>query len=109
MSSAAIIGLDVGSTLVKAARFDLRGRELAVAERRVPPASPRPGWVERDAAATWRAAAACLRAVAAPAVAAIGVTGCGNGAVFVDRAGRPVRAGILSSDTRAAGWERSRP
>jgi L-xylulokinase len=108
MTTDSVIGLDVGSTLIKAARFDLRGREIAVAERRVPLINPRPGWVERDAAATWRAAAACLRAVAAPRVVAVGVTGCGNGAVFIDRAARPVRAGILSSDTRARGFVRSR-
>lgn len=108
MTTISLIGLDVGSTLVKAARFDLHGRELAVAERRVPLATPRSGWVERDALATWRAAAACLRAVAAPQIVAVGVTGCGNGAVFVDRAGQPVRAGILSSDTRAIGLARSR-
>jgi L-xylulokinase len=104
-----IVGVDVGSTVVKAVRFDLRGRELAVAERRVATSIPRPGWAERDATATWRAAAACLRAVTAADVAVVGVTGCGNGAVFVDRSGRPLRAGILSSDRRAAGRERSRP
>jgi len=31
----------------------------------------------------------------------VGLTGCGNGAVFLDRRSRPLGAGILSSDTRA--------
>lgn len=98
------LGLDVGSTLVKAAVFDRGGRALAVAARRVGVGSPRPGWMERDAGETWRAAAAVLRIVTAgraSRIAAVGLTGCGNGAVFVDRAGRAVRPGILAGDLRA--------
>ncbi|MBL9191486.1 MAG: hypothetical protein JNJ82_03940 [Opitutaceae bacterium] len=99
-----LLGIDVGSTVVKAVLFDGRGRKVAAAEATVPVVRPQPGWVERDAEATWEAAAAVLRRAVrgrAARIAAVGVTGCGNGAVFVDRRGRPLRAGILSSDTRA--------
>lgn len=105
--SAFLLGLDVGSTVVKAVLFDLRGREIAADEATVPVDRPYPGWVERDADATWRAAATVLRRTVrgqAARIAAVGVTGCGNGAVLLDRSGRPIRAGILSSDTRAAGF-----
>jgi L-xylulokinase len=103
-----LIGLDIGSTLVKAARFDRRGRLLAVSRRVVRIDRPAPGRVERDAEATWRAAAACLRGVARGArVAAVGITGCGNGAIFTDVAGALLLPGILSSDTRAAAWRPS--
>lgn len=97
------VGLDLGSTLVKAVRFTPRGRVLATARRRVRVDRPQPGWVERDAEATWFAAAACLREVSRGGqVAAVGVSGCGNGGVFLDSKGKCLRPGILSSDTRAA-------
>jgi L-xylulokinase len=98
------VGLDLGSTVAKAAVFDRHGRAVAVASRRMAVQSPRPGWVERDAVESWRACATVLRRVAAGRagkIAAISITGCGNGAVFLDEGNEPVRAGILSSDTRA--------
>lgn len=99
-----VLGCDLGSTVLKAVLFDFRGRVVAQAQGSVAVLRPRPGWVERDAEETWRAAAAVLRRTVrgrAARIAAIGVTGCGNGAVFLDHRQRPLRAGILSSDTRA--------
>lgn len=102
-----LLGLDVGSSFVKAVIFDDAGRALATAIRGVPLRRPIPGWVERDADQTWRAAADAVRCVSVGrAVAAVGVTGCGNGAVFVDGRVRPLRAGILSSDQRATAFVR---
>ncbi len=100
-----VVGVDIGSTVVKAVTFDRRGRALSAGARSTESILPQAGWVERDAEATWQAAAAALRdAVAglAERVAAVSVTGCGNGAIFLDRSGRPLGRGILSSDTRAA-------
>jgi len=103
-----LLGLDVGSTVIKAVVFDRRGRVLASASRSVPLRRPQRGWVERDAEATWRAAGGAVREVAAGrGIAAVGVTGCGNGAVFVDAQLRALRPGILSSDGRAARWIRA--
>lgn len=102
-----LLGLDIGSTVIKAVVFDRQGKEIAVAEETVAVKRRQPGWVERDAAATWRAASKVLRDVAqgrASHIAAVGVTGCGNGAVFLDQKLRAVRAGILSSDTRATAF-----
>jgi L-xylulokinase len=105
MNGGALVGLDIGSTVVKAAAFDAAGRLTACASRPVRVLRPRPSWVERDAEETWAAAAAVLRSVAARSgrIAAVGVTGCGNGAVLVGRRGRAIRRGILSGDTRALG------
>jgi L-xylulokinase len=67
------------------------------------------GVLERDAGAVWRAAVRAIREAVgghAEAVAAVGVTGCGNGAVFLDSAGRPLCPGILSGDTRATAFVR---
>lgn len=99
-----LLGIDIGSTVLKAVLFDLRGRVIAQAHAPVTVQRPRPDWVERDAEKTWRVAAAVLRRTVpahAAEIVAIGVTGCGNGAVFLDHRQRPLRAGILSSDTRA--------
>lgn len=106
----AILGLDVGSTLIKAVVFDAEGEVLATAGGRVPVRRPRPSMVERDADATWKVVTALLREVSAGRnIGAVGLTGCGNGAVFVDEALRPLRAGILSSDQRAAPWVHRAP
>lgn len=43
-----LLGIDEGTTAVKAALFDLSLRELAGARREVPVRHPRPGWVEQD-------------------------------------------------------------
>jgi len=61
--------------------------------------------VERDASDTWAAARQVLREAVGPDgndVCAIGIAGCGNGAVFVDEDLAPLRAGILSGDSRAS-------
>ncbi len=109
--STLLLGIDVGSTLVKAVVFDRTGVTRGSAVRGVPVERPHPGWVERDATAVWRAVGATIRQATRGAgpVAAVGLTGCGNGAVFVDRALRPLRPGVLSSDRRAAGYLERRP
>ncbi|MCL2463906.1 MAG: FGGY family carbohydrate kinase [Micrococcales bacterium] len=67
-----------------------------------------PGHNERDAEELWSAAAHVIRSslncipAATTRVVAVGVTGHGNGAYFVDHAGRPTRYAIQASDTRAA-------
>lgn len=107
LSASLLLGIDVGSTRVKAVVFDPQGQSIAQAEQAIPVDRPQPGWVERDCEVTWDASLAVIREVAggrADQIAAVGLTGCGNGAVFIDRRMRPVRAGILSSDTRAAAF-----
>ncbi len=56
---------------------------------------------------SWRTCAAVLRRVTsgrAASITAMSVTGCGNGGVFLGADDQPIRAGILSSDTRAAAF-----
>lgn len=48
MSSGLLLGVDEGTTAVKAALFDLELRAVAEARRPVPVTHPRPGWVEQD-------------------------------------------------------------
>jgi glycerol kinase len=48
MSSPLLLGIDEGTTAVKAALFDCDLRTVAAARRAVPVTHPRPGWVEQD-------------------------------------------------------------
>jgi L-xylulokinase len=102
-----LLGLDSGSTATKAVLFDSAGHTVAVGSRRVPQRQPRERHVERDMDETWAAAREAIREVLArsqvpvDAIAAVGVTGHGDGVYLVDRAGAPLGPGILSLDSRA--------
>jgi len=104
-----LLGVDNGSTVSKAAIFDLEGREIQVASRKIEPQYPHPGWTERSMEVLWQSTAGAIReAVDASGIdprqiVGIGNTGHGNGLYLLDRQGRPARAGIQSMDTRAAG------
>jgi L-xylulokinase len=102
-----ILGIDAGGTAVKAAAYSLDGAERGATGRIFRPLTPAPGHAERDCVALWQAVCEVVRAVLAEAsltgadIAAVGVTGYGNGLYLVDGAGRPVGNGLLSADVRA--------
>ncbi|HTJ94689.1 MAG TPA: FGGY-family carbohydrate kinase [Pararobbsia sp.] len=102
-----LLGLDSGSTATKAVVFDTSGRTVAVGSRRVEQRQPRARHVERDMSETWDAAAGAIRdalaqgGMGASAIAAIGVTGHGDGVYVTERDGTPLGHGILSLDSRA--------
>jgi xylulokinase len=52
---AAILSLDIGTTMTKAVLFDPSGRELTVVEQTYKLLTPQPGWVELDPEEIWRA------------------------------------------------------
>jgi L-xylulokinase len=103
-----LLGIDNGNTVSKAAIFDLEGREVKVATRKIEPQYPYPGWTERSMEALWRYTAEAIRqaiegsGVDPKQIVGVGSTGHGNGLYLLDRQGRPARAGIQSMDTRAA-------
>ena len=104
-----LLGLDSGSTATKAVIFDATGRTVAVGSRRVEQRQPQPCYVERDMQETWAAASGAigdaleLSGVPAGAIAAVGVTGHGDGLYLVDQHGAPLGPGMLSLDSRAFG------
>ena len=104
-----LLGLDAGTSVVKAALFDRWGRELHVVRRPTPVFAPQPGWSETSMAAVWEMAAEAIRALWAASgidpsrVAAVGLTGNMVGAWLIDAAGQPVRNAILWNDGRAQG------
>lgn len=101
-----LIGIDAGGTMTKAALFDLDGNELACRSSPNKMQFPRPGWTERDPDAMWSAACSAIRDLLeitdTKPEDIIGVTpsGYGAGAYFIDRDLKPVRAGLVSTDTR---------
>lgn len=102
-----LLGIDAGTSVVKAALFDGDGREIATTAQPTTLITPHPGWVEVDMAQTWsmtvRAVRELLRQTATPPerIAAIGVTGQMVGAWLVDADGQPIRPAILHNDGRA--------
>jgi xylulokinase len=108
-----LLGLDVGSSFVKASLVDA-DRGVAVASASAPAtemviAAPQPGWAEQDPDDWWTHAVAAARtalqrAGAAPdSVAAIGISYQMHGLVVVDVSGRVLRPAIIWCDSRAVG------
>lgn len=102
-----LIGIDAGTSMIKAVAFSLDGEELDVSQRSNPVKNPRPGWEEQDMALTWRQTAATIDDVTTgladnDEIIGVGVTGQGDGCWFIDEDGEPVRDAILWSDGRTA-------
>jgi erythritol kinase (D-erythritol 1-phosphate-forming) len=103
-----LIGVDAGTSVIKSVAFTLDGEQIAIAARPNSYDTPGPGQVEQDMARTWRDCAATLKELAAHVpnfnarVAALAVTGQGDGSWLVDKDGGPVGGGLLWLDSRAA-------
>lgn len=101
-----ILGLDVGTSGLKAVAMDRDGSVLASAAGSYSLHSPRPGWTEQDPDDWWAAAAGALRAlvaeVGAESVVAVGLSGQMHGLVALDGHGRPVHPALLWNDQRTA-------
>ncbi|MFT3972151.1 MAG: FGGY-family carbohydrate kinase [Amaricoccus sp.] len=102
-----VIGIDKGTSFVKAVVFDAAGRALGLASARVAVLSPEPGWHEEDPEASWALTERVIREAMAqsgvdPAsVMGIGIAGHMGGLWLIDGAGKPVRNAICWPDARA--------
>jgi erythritol kinase (D-erythritol 1-phosphate-forming) len=103
-----LIGIDAGTSVVKAVAFDTEGNEICVQEAAVPLHRPEPSWVEQDMTQLWGIVKDCLSSVVRQLrdsrreLAGIGITSTGDGTWMIDRDGNPVRHGILWCDGRAS-------
>ncbi len=103
-----ILGIDAGGTAVKAAVYSLKGEELGVTARPFRPITPAPGHAERDPEQLWSGLCAVIKEAMTKAgvtgddIAAVGITGYGNGLYLLDADGKMIGNGLLSSDQRAA-------
>lgn len=99
------IGLDVGTSGVKAVLITPDGRVLASAVAEYPLLTPQPGWTEQEPEAWWAACGRVLKQLGERApgpIEAIGLTGQMHGAVFLDSDGLVIRPALLWNDQRTA-------
>ena len=98
------VGLDVGTSGLKAVATSRDGAVVAEASASYPLHVPQPGWTEQSADDWWEAAASALREltdrVGADRVKAVAPSGQMHGLVALDAAGDPVRPAILWNDQR---------
>ncbi len=101
------LGIDIGTSAVKAVLVDGAQHLLAEAEAPLTISRPRPLWSEQDPDAWWTATCAVLAALRAAepaawsAVRGIGLSGQMHGAVVLGADDRPLRPAILWNDGRA--------
>lgn len=98
------LGIDIGTSAVKAVLTGMDGALLAQAAAPVPSAHPHPLWSEQSPKDWWTATAAAIAALGHDLhrVRAIGLSGQMHGAVLLDRAGQILRPAILWNDGRCA-------
>lgn len=101
------LGLDIGTSSVKAVLLDGDDRVIAAAEQGLTVSRPRPGWSEQDPETWWVATLAAVDALALShgpelaAVAGIGLSGQMHGATLIDAEGAVLRPCILWNDGRS--------
>lgn len=102
------LGIDLGTSELKALLLDDRQQIVATAGERLTLQSPSPLWREQQPADWWTALDRALLRLAAEqpaamaAVQAIGLSGQMHGAVLLDAAGEVLRPAILWNDGRSA-------
>ena len=89
-----LVGLDVGTSSLKAITIDPEGRVVGRRATEYPLSAPRPGWSEQDPE-DWVAAAAGVEG-------SFGLSGQMHGLVVLDAHDRPLRPAILWNDQRTA-------
>ena len=102
MPVAVAVGLDVGTTGVKALAVGPDGEVVASAERAYGLSQPHPGWSEQDPADWWSASEEAIAALGDHEIAGIGLSGQMHGLVALDAAERVLRPAILWNDQRTA-------
>lgn len=95
--SSLLIGIDVGTSGVKAIAISPDGEVVATADESYPLSTPHPGWSEQDPDDWWRAAEACLaRLPDGP----VGLSGQMHGLVTLGSDEQVLRPAILWNDQR---------
>ena len=98
------LGIDLGTSSVKAVLIDDEGRVAAQGSSALPISRPRPLWSEQNPEDWWGAAGEAVRALdpfLRRRVRALGLTGQMHGAILLDDADQTIRPAILWNDGRA--------
>jgi xylulokinase len=105
MASPLLLGIDAGTTGIRALVFTRTGEVVAQAGRAVPVERPRPGWAQHDPQALWEAACAALREATGQLdepsrVVGVAAASVGEAFVLLDAAGQPIGPVIAWYDER---------
>ncbi len=106
MAEPLFLGLDVGTSAVKAILVSQPGTVVAAAAAPLSLDTPQPGWAEQHPDAWWEASQSAIqgtlaqRGVVAERVAAVGISGQMHSSVFLDRSGAVIRPALLWCDAR---------
>ena len=104
MSETVFLGLDIGTSGVKAILVAPSGDVEAAATTPLTLSTPQPGWAEQDPDAWWDATTRSIREVLAgkpnASISSVGISGQMHSSVFLDRAGAVVRPALLWCDGR---------
>ena len=106
MAEPLLLGLDIGTSAVKAILVTSSGDVVAAVTTPLTLSTPHPGWAEQHPDDWWGAATRSIREALARVpdarVAAVGISGQMHSSVFLDRAGTVVRPALLWCDGRTS-------
>jgi xylulokinase len=104
MTARYVLGIDVGTTALKAVALERERGIVAQAERPHELLSPAPGWAEEDPESWWKTTGETIRqlltTIPANEIGAIGVSGMVPAMVMLDSSGRSIRPSIQQNDAR---------
>jgi L-xylulokinase len=101
------LGIDSGGTFMKAGLFDAKGREIAVFRQSAAVLNQRKGWVERNLEELWSDTRSVIQGVLNQTnidkhqIKGLSISAQGKGLYLLDKQGKDLRNGILSSDSRS--------
>ncbi|MGR5529457.1 FGGY-family carbohydrate kinase [Vibrio alfacsensis] len=101
------IGIDSGGTFMKAALFNAKGEQQGLARVSASVINDKQGWVERDLDALWSNAVTVIKQligttqVDPTAIKGLSISAQGKGVYLLDKQGKNLGYGIMSSDSRA--------
>jgi len=107
MLEALLLGVDLGTSAMKAAIFDLDGRCVGETTEQIPLTTPGAGLCEVDPRAYWQALVGCCRGLRSQEhplerVRALAIAANAETLLFLDGDLEPVRPGMVWSDMRSA-------
>jgi xylulokinase len=108
MSKGFLLGIDVGTSGLKALLIDRAGKVITSALVEYPLDTPKPGWAEQDPEAWWKATVRAIGLLRKQAkikggdITGVGLTGQMHGSVFLDKDNRVIRPALLWCDQRTA-------
>ena len=102
-----LLGIDLGTTNVKAIFIDETGNYICSASRELTIDNPKPNWVEQDSNQWWQKTCECIKEitekpeVGSDKIACIAASGQGCGALPLDSSGKAIYSAIIWMDFRA--------